>query len=94
LYVLFDNEVNGQYVNQLIEFVPGATSGNQLLANVPMFAFTVDQRGDIYAAIQGTSSSTAGAIEVFPAGSSTPSDTIAGLNTGITDGVSQIVLPR
>ena len=78
---------------ELLEFAPGSTTGRQILPNVPISTFTVDDAGDIFVASQ-TSNTAPMAIEEFPAGSTTPTNVITGPATQLTDGVEQIVVPR
>jgi hypothetical protein len=78
----------------LLEFAPGATTGQQILANVPLSSFTVDDAGDIFALIYDQIAA-ASTIEEFPPGATTPSVTIGGSNTGMTKvAADQIVVPR
>jgi hypothetical protein len=84
---------DGAAPEKLLEFAPGATTGQQILAGVPISTFTVDDAGDIFAATQ-TSQSAPVAIEEFPPGSSTPSMVITGPKTQLTDGIEQLVVPQ
>ena len=77
----------------LLEFAPGSTTGRQILPNIPISTFTVDDAGDIFVASQ-TSNNAPMAIEEFPAGSTTPTNVITGPATQLTGGVEQIVVPR
>jgi hypothetical protein len=92
LYAVLDG--GAPYVGQrMFEFAPGATTGQQILPNIRMLAFTVDAAGDIYAAVQ-TAEGAPVTLEEFPPGSTTPSRVVAGPKTGLTDGVYPILVPR
>ncbi len=79
---------------ELLEFAPGATTGQQILANVPLSSFTVDDAGDTFAVIYDQIAA-ASTIEEFPPGATTPSVTIGGSKTGMTKvAADQIVVPR
>jgi len=86
LYVLS----SGDSGYQLQRFVPGSTTGTQLLSGVRFQNFAVDDAGDIYtcAATNGPVFS----LEYFTAGSSAPSRTINGSKSMLS--CDPIVVPR
>jgi hypothetical protein len=70
----------------LFEYAPASTTGTPLLPGTSVFAVAVDASGSIYAGVP-RAGQTYG-IEVFPAGASTPSRTIAGVRTRLSSGDS------
>jgi hypothetical protein len=93
LYVLYYPGTG--FDDQFFEYTPGSTTPQTLLAGVPVKGFAVDDSGGIYARVYSSVDPTGpGAIEYFPAGSSTPAQTIAGTETKLSPYIYSITVPR
>jgi hypothetical protein len=80
VYVAFQNLAVGPiYANNIYEIVPGSTTPALLIPNVPAESLAVDDAGDVY--VRTYVAGTLNALQVYPVGSTTPTQTISGSAT-------------